>query len=398
MSRKILKPKVRQKNYIRNSMSIIIPVAVIVILLQLSYLFLMSITNSMGFEKDEVAMVYFYEIPEEIKDSEESFSGMPALYMDDVIYEEVSKLEEVKKSSPNYALTYEYILTNTQTSYRIYPVNFTQVYEDFFDMVDLEYEGKYPKEENQVIVGYGIANRYDLEIGDLLRVARENKREEDYEIVGILEEKPESVMNFMNGIINNSFYTSVSSPDTFYTIYVETDDLDTFKENFENIVMKNNTIKEKYDNGEIGITYFNNDFINDMMEIMLNYFNYFIISMAIISCILIFSVQKRIFTLIINKTQREIAIFKMLKSNNKDIVQYFAYPIYKVMLVGTIIGIIIGSIVCILLAIYLNWKYYINITSIIIPICMYAFVWLLTRISINKKINNLDLLEIVRSS
>ena len=178
--------------------------------------------------------------------------------------------------------------------------------------------------DDGVIVTPKIAERFDVEIGEVLTIESSDKTKYKFKINGITE-------NYVSNYIymTKEKYKEIFREDVTYNVVVS--------KNIED----NDTIARKLlDSGKILSINFSKDLLRTANE-MVNGLNEVVVLLVLISCMLAFTVLYNLTSINISERTREIATLKVLGFRDLESNEY----IYRETFITVIVGIILGLII-----------------------------------------------------
>lgn len=199
---------------------------------------------------------------------------------------------------------------------------------------ELFYEYFILKEENSskelsldddgVIVTPKIAERFDVEVGDVLTIESSDKEKYKLKVSGITE-------NYVSNYIymKKSVYSKIFKEDVSYNVVAA-----------KNVEDNDTIARELLDSGKILSINFSDDLLTTANE-MVNGLNEVVVLLVVISCMLAFTVLYNLTSINISERTREIVTLKVLGFRDLESNEY----IYRETLITVIVGIILGLLI-----------------------------------------------------
>lgn len=208
----------------------------------------------------------------------------------------------------------------------------TFVAESFNNLAnDLCYEGRNPKNDNEVAIGSKIKETYEIKIGDNIILSK-NGVHREYKIVGFIQS-----VNYSGEVIEITLdgYKKINSsyiPKSMY-IYLENEDK---SEKFIN------EINDKYESDIISTVNYAKS-MDSAMDMYVSLISIICIVMIVITLLLVYLILYILISSIITKRRQELGIFKAIGYENKQLVKQLVGGFMPSTIIGVILGLIVGK-------------------------------------------------------
>lgn len=213
---------------------------------------------------------------------------------------------------------------NTLDVYLVIPEETNKLFYKHYPLKEKESEKKLKLKDNGVIITPKIAERFELNIGDKLKIESLNKKEYEVKVTGITE-------NYVSNYIymSDKYYQKVFEEEPEYNMIVS-----------NNVKDKDKIARKLLESKKVVGINFSDDLLTDANEAVQG-LNDVVIILVIISSMLAFTVLYNLTSINISERTREIATLKVLGFTDKESNEY----IYRETLIMVIIGIIVGILI-----------------------------------------------------
>ena len=175
--------------------------------------------------------------------------------------------------------------------------------------------------DDGIIVTPKIAERFGVEVGEILTIEDSSKKQYKFRINGITE-------NYVSNYIymNKDMYQEIFDNEVTYNVVVS-----------KNIAKNDEVARNLLDSGKILSINFSDDLLKTANE-MVNGLDEVVVLLVVISCMLAFTVLYNLTSINISERTREIATLKVLGFRDNESNEY----IYRETMITVIVGIIVG--------------------------------------------------------
>lgn len=175
--------------------------------------------------------------------------------------------------------------------------------------------------DDGIIVTPKIAERFGVEVGEVLTIEDSSKKQYKFRINGITE-------NYVSNYIymNKDIYQEIFDNEVTYNVVVS-----------KNIAKNDEVARNLLDSGKILSINFSDDLLKTANE-MVNGLDEVVVLLVVISCMLAFTVLYNLTSINISERTREIATLKVLGFRDNESNEY----IYRETMITVIVGIIVG--------------------------------------------------------
>ena len=209
----------------------------------------------------------------------------------------------------------------------------TFVAENFDHLVnDLCYEGRNPKNSNEVAIGSTIKETYDINLGEYITLSK-NGTQNKYKVVGFVQS-----VNYSGEIIEITL-NGYKKLDTSYlpnTMYV-------YLENENEAEEFINQIKDKYDSDIISTMNYVES-MDSAMNMYVALISIICIVIIVITLLLIYLILYIVISSIITRKKQELGIFKAIGYENKQLVRQLVGGFIPSITLATTLGFIVSKL------------------------------------------------------
>lgn len=237
-------------------------------------------------------------------------------------------------------------------------------------------EGRMMKGEDEIIIGNSVSKASNLSVGDKVLVQINNSVSE-IKIVGIIERQKEQAFSTLPSEINqmiamnkeNKYFNDVN----YNCILGKAEDTKNLKNLSKDIISnisKDTKLIESLDGSGIGVVVASRQDVLDMLSRWFSYISIFVIILAIIINFISAVNIINILSVSIKEKYKSIAIFKVTGASGKQVREIFLKQSFLLGLRGSVIGTVIGVIICEIAIFILQWNNYLTIFITLISLAI----------------------------
>ncbi len=197
--------------------------------------------------------------------------------------------------------------------------------------------GTYPRSTGSVLVGPTLASRFDLKVGDHIKIGRTETGQETVRVSGILKERGLSV--------DLSSDTAIIAPERWYTGFYggegEFDQVNVVVSNIDDLQSAHTAINTSLNRRKNVVSIFDSGSLLSTITATLGQITAFVTAIAAISLLVAAVAIFNVMMMSVTERVHEIGILRSIGTQRKEIRRMF---LYEALILG-VIGAAIGSIV-----------------------------------------------------
>jgi putative ABC transport system permease protein len=238
-------------------------------------------------------------------------------------------------------------------------------------------EGRYPANDNEILIGAGIAETYDVSVSDVIYIEH-GPETYLYKVSGITNKQAEqaysSTPTMMNNILlvrsDSRLFANQSDYISIIALVDYVDNIKTISDELSSKLNENLDISEYTNATGIEITIISRLDVLEMIDGWFVLVNLFIaILFGIVSIIVILNLSNMMIMTILQRT-KEIGVLKVIGGSNSQVSRFYLAECLIIGVLGTIIGILISILLLLIICNILGWAFIINIQYILYEIIL----------------------------